>query len=156
MKRERRLSTGFGDDLEIWKRWNFSAPSRKYYKKLPLLCFIIFFWVLPLPRNFSASERKQRTNRWVFFIFEKSWTMSRSWEAERVQWEWKKVREGRKGLVRSGNKVKRWERESIISDFFFFFLSKIIFEKLKSTKDIKNRGRPQEMWKYKKWIKEME
>ena len=44
----------------------------------------------------------------------------------------------------SGKKVKRWEGETIIS------------EELESTKDIKNHKRSREMWKYKRWIKEME
>ena len=110
--RERRLRREFGEELEIWKWWNFSAPFRKYYKKLPLLCFIIFFRVLPLPRNFSAPERKQRTKRWVDHERPRGYSENgRNWEREE------------KGLVRSVKKVKRWEVEKVIS------------EKLKSSKN---------------------
>ena len=129
--RERRLRREFGEDLEIWKWWNFSAPFRKYYKKLPLLCFIIFFWVLPLPRNFSAPERKQRTKQWVFLFLRraKRWVdheRPRGYSENGRKWEREE-----KGLVRSVKRVKRWEGEKVIS------------EKLKSTKN-----------KLKKWSKE--
>ena len=108
--RERILRREFGEDLEIWKWWNFSAPFRKYYKKFPLVCFIIFFRVLPLPRNFSAPERwvllfLRKAKRWVDHERPRGYSENgRKWEREE------------KGLVRSVKKVKRWEGEKVISE----------------------------------------